>query len=148
MTIHELKQLSDSIESDRAFLAHPEIRRAWWKAMGTTRFAHSWRRIQTGTDGWIWHCAKCGIHRVDQTSTVFECEQPDPIPGSLPDAVECLRQKVAERVKIPPELTDVELERRYIGAQQVLGIDYALELRPPRDRFLIFLAALSSETNP
>lgn len=67
MTIEDLKAISEKCKSDADFLAHPDVRRAYWLALGVPQLAGA---------------------------VVFD---PCPILGSLPDACEALRAQLAEQ---------------------------------------------------
>lgn len=91
MTLDELKAISDACKTDAEFLEHVDVRRVYWRALGHEGlWEHDW-----GADA----CKKCLLQKeyVDfYERGVSVCNSPDPISGSLADAAEALRAKVAE----------------------------------------------------
>src|SRR5512133_4403865 len=96
MTLTEFKSLSDSIKDDAEFLAHPEVRRVYWQVVEPGKvFRHD--RVPG-----MPMCRKCKKEifypsGIPTPEFSCHCEYPDHIPGSLADAVEVMRAKVAER---------------------------------------------------
>ena len=142
MTIDELKAISEQCQTDAEFLAHSGVVQAYWLAMRKDTFAHDVDiLLREGATEYtylnqVWGCTKCravccGMDH-DESVDICDwgeqaCSVPDPIPGSLPDACEQLRVKVAEKWHTSSGIRTIPL------------CDVSTT---PRDRFLIFAAAL------
>jgi hypothetical protein len=151
MTLDQLKTLSDTYGNDEAFKADIEVRRAYWACLGRTgRRMHTPlpERYTVGLCEWcgaLWSPARqeWGRGSPDGVWNAIgpDCPSPPPIPGSLADAAEELRKKVAEKgwdphiVAIHSELFLTHISTGYVE-------DSA------RDRFIIFATTLLREKTP
>ncbi len=152
MTLTELQALSGACPSDTEFLERPEVKLAYWKAMGQEG---SWRHNPSADRDRRGAClAGCGgvwnpltqrwetRRRKDGVWIVMgpECPSADPIPGSLADAVERLREKICSTRRTH------EVEDRLIVAVETCSIGPRwwdkLVQDTARHRFMFFVATL------
>lgn len=137
--------------TDAEFLSRPEVRSVYWKCLGVEVWGHAWTYEGDGTNNL--RCSKCGVKTRGLTvPSQGDCLVPDPIPGSLADAVERLRVKVWEKFYVnEPD--------GFEAWKHVVNIYTSPEFRPnpdqcprfdvyyvyhsPRQRFLVFAAVLS-----
>lgn len=92
MNLTEFKALSDSIQDDREFLEHPNVREIYWGIVepGRVFYHSSLVAFDFADKSSSLKCCRCGKDFwVDATEG---CPIPDYIPGSLADATETLRQ--------------------------------------------------------
>ncbi len=137
MTMTELKQIAASCQSNAEFVRNPKVREVYCKCLGTEgpwlHLAYSDRYLPA-------LCSKCG-QEYDWPQSRPTCPVPDPIPGSLPDAVEMLRKKVAEK-------WEASYKWRSLLASvcdKVAGCrtwEQEIIFATPIDRFMVFAAAL------
>jgi hypothetical protein len=142
MTLTELQALSDKCgpgpEGDRKFLADPLTREAYYKAMGSTTNGHVWKPSKRHGGEF---CSACGFDRTEAEG--LPCSQPV---GSLADAAEELRAKVAEKWDdfIDTPGTFEAVERLFWDAAVELCPDKVLALEPARICIMVFLCALGA----
>ncbi len=112
---------------DAEFLDLPEVRKAYWKAVGIRSWEHKIvpLAMQLGVPSTV--CQKC------RKDGIGKCTVPDPIPPLL-EAVEELRKKVAERVR--------RISRRTMGTDVPA---YVAVTSVPVENFIVFLMALMEE---
>lgn len=143
MLLGELRSVLDNCVTDAEFLAHPEVRRAYWRIMEPDRemfIEHDWYEISKG----FRRCLRCGVVKCADPENHQNrgCTFVPDIPGSLADAAEVLRAKVADIwFRDVIDATTAPFLRRWrdlIGEHQQLALDTA------RERFLVFAAALGA----
>ena len=123
--------------SDAEFLAHPEVRRVYWKCMGQEGpWKHQW--INTGDDRLdCWECKR--RKHADPRRPDLTCDAPS-IPGSLPDAVEQLRAKVVAGRKKSAARRAAEK----VGDKSSACVDSWLAFAGPKEAFTTFAMALGA----
>ena len=135
MNIQQLQALSDSIKDGREFLAHPLTREIWWGIVepghkSSHRFADiGWLDGEGPDQSEKRFCTIC--RKWFPAGQVAGCVEIDPVPGSLADAVEKLREIVVERL-------GVDLNGGCVAPQCLLDLK---PLCSARTRFIIFAVA-------
>ena len=141
MNLQQLQALSDSIKDGRQFLAHPLTREIWWGIVepghkSSHRFADiGWLDGEGPDQSEKRFCTIC--RKWFPAGQVAGCVEIDPVPGSLADAVEKLRETVVSKRKKGAARRAALL----VSGKSPSCVDAWLAFASPRDWFVTFAAA-------